>query len=80
MTRLIDRFGVKAVLGRDTLGYGEMALMTYAETAEKLKECYQDRAQYRDEDGNENWVEWAYKNPKKAELLARVMREVMDDG
>lgn len=64
---LIGRFGVKAVLWRDTLGFGEMKRMNEAERVYNAKRANANA---------ENWAEWAKKNPEEAELLARVEKMV----
>jgi len=63
--RLIERFGVKAVLGRDTLSAGEIARMITAENIYKAKQA---------NDKSENWAEWARNNPHAAKLLAETMK------
>lgn len=67
MLRLIDRFGVRAVLGRDTLGAGEMRRML---TAERVVRAYRDRA------GAANWAEWAKDNPDDSRLLIGIERSL----
>lgn len=56
----IDRFGVKAVLGRDVLYWSETRRMI---VAEKVYKAYHSRRQ------SGNWAEWSEKNPVLAKLL-----------
>jgi hypothetical protein len=58
---MIDRFGVRAVLGRDTLRAGEIRRMLYAEA---LIEAYRDREK------STNWATWARENEARSEMLA----------
>lgn len=62
----IDRFGVKAILGRDTLYYGEIRSMIIAEN---IYGAYLARA------NSNNWVEWAEKNPVMAKILFELESE-----
>ena len=61
--RLIDRFGVRSVLGRDELSAGEIIRMIAAENIYKAKQANIH---------SENWAEWAKDNPRLAESLAQV--------
>lgn len=72
----IDRFGVRAVFGRDELSHGEIQRMILAEN---VKNAYLARRNYRDEEKNENWAEWASKHPDDAALLAGVERDLDAD-
>ena len=62
----IDRFGVKAVYGRDELSFGEIQRMI---TAENIHEAYLARSRA------ESWAKWAQDNPEADRLLKQV--EVM---
>lgn len=55
----IDRFGVKAVLGRDVLSNKEIVEMTISEYVRK---AYISRDAYRNEDNKVDWAEWASKH------------------
>ncbi len=56
----IDRFGAKAILGRDTFYYGELQNLIIAEN---IFLAYHSRKK------SENWVAWAEDNPAIATLL-----------
>lgn len=72
--RLIERFGVQAVYGRP-LGYGEMRRISIAES---IARDYQNRSNYRDKSGAENWSEWSAHYPESnARLIAA---EIIDNG
>ena len=72
--RLIERFGVQAVYGRP-LGYGEMRRISIAES---IARDYQNRSNYRDKNGAENWSEWATRfSEANARLIAA---EIIDSG
>ena len=62
----IDRFGVQAVMGRPTLGAGEMQAMIMADN---VRRAWLSRNAYRDKDGNANWAEWAEAYPDLSEIL-----------
>jgi hypothetical protein len=62
----IDRFGVRAVLGRDDLSAGEIRGMIMAENVVNA---------YLSRKASDNWGKWAADNPKMDELLKRI--EVM---
>ena len=72
----IDRFGVRAVMGRDTLGAGEMQAMI---TADNVRRAWLSRAGYRDKDGQQNWAQWAEAYPELSEILVHAMK-VASDG
>jgi hypothetical protein len=59
--QLIDRFGLKAVTGRDVFYFGEMRRMV---RAENIVVAYQNRKRAK------NWAEWSTSNPREAEILA----------
>lgn len=62
----IDRFGVRAVMGRNTLYYGETRRMILAEN---IYNAYHARRR------SENWAEWAEKNPAMAKILFELEKE-----
>lgn len=64
---LIDRFGVKAVTGRDVLGFREMLFMQSAENVYKSKQANID---------SDNWADWAKRNPQAAKTLAEVEKMI----
>lgn len=64
---LIDRFSVRAVLGRDVLYHREMMLMLTAENIYKAKLANMH---------SDNWAEWAKDNPSLAKQLAEVEKLV----
>lgn len=59
----IDRFGVRAVMGRDELAYREIQAML---TAENIISAYYSRSQ------TDNWAKWAQDNPQADKLLKEV--------
>jgi len=61
----IDRFGVKAVTGRELLGYGEISRMRYCELIVSL---------YKSREAAPNWAEWAGKNKAAARVLNEAER------
>jgi hypothetical protein len=61
----IDRFGVKAITGRDVLNYGQIARMRYCENVVK---AFQARERAPD------WVAWVKDNPNVASLLNEAER------
>ena len=65
--RLIDQWGVQAILGRAYIGAGEGRRII---AVKRIVRAVQERDAYRDSDGHENWAAWASKNPADAELLA----------
>ena len=67
----IDRFGVAAVMGRPTLGAGEMQRMI---VADNVRRAWLSRGAYRDKEGNANWAEWAEAYPELSEVLVWAMR------
>jgi hypothetical protein len=67
--RLIERFGTSAVLGREQLSNRELRHMI---SAENVYNAWKSRDAYRDENGAENWVEWAGKHPDLSALLIGV--------
>lgn len=58
---MIDRFGVRAVLGRDILRAGEIRRIIYAEALVQA---------FRDREKSTNWATWAKENGARAEMLA----------
>ena len=73
----IDRFGVQAVMGRPTLGAGEMQGMVMADN---VRRAYLSRDTYRDNEGQVNWSEWTQQNSQLAEILNYAMKAAADDG
>ena len=71
----IDRFGVQAVMGRPTLGAGEIKGMIIADN---VRQAYLSRDLYRDRDGNKNWAEWAREYPQLSEIINEAMRAAED--
>ena len=65
--RLIDQWGVQAILGRAYIGAGEGRRII---AVKRIVRAVQERDAYRDGDGRENWAAWASENPADAELLA----------
>lgn len=43
--------------------------------AANVQVAYRSRSEYRDKDGNENWAEWANKNPALNEILVAAAAE-----
>lgn len=75
--RLIDRFGVQAVMNRPYLGIGEINRIV---TAERIMRLSQSVTEYRDNEGNINWVKWAQDDPKGAADLAEAQKAAADRG
>lgn len=69
--RLIDRFGVQAVMNRSYLGAGEINRILAAERVERL---------LSDKEHQKNWAAWAEKNPEDAEYLTRAMMAAKEEG
>jgi hypothetical protein len=65
LLRMIDRFGVAAVMGRPTLYAGEIGKLRMAET---IANAYYDRQQ------SDNWAAWHTSHPELAALLAEAER------
>jgi len=61
----IDRFGVRAVMGRDTLSYGEISKMRYCELIVNL---------YHSRERAENWAQWVNDNKAQASALNEAER------
>ena len=66
----IDRFGVKAILGRDVLYFGEMQKMI---AAENVYVAYHSRRV------SKQWAEWADKNQKLYKILTEVENTLQDE-
>jgi hypothetical protein len=64
MLRLIDRYGVEAVMGRPYLGAGEIMRMQAAETVVRV---YNERKRYDD------WTRHAREDPEGSAFLNRAM-------
>lgn len=64
--KLIDRFGVEAIMGRPVLGAGEARRILLAE---QIEQAYQSRLQA------ENWSAWASDNAELSKLLNQAMLE-----
>lgn len=71
----IDRFGVVAVMGRPTLGAGEMTRMVMADN---VRNAYLSRSAYRDGNGQVNWSEWTQMHPQLAKILNIAMKAAGD--
>lgn len=67
----IQTYGVEAVMGRPVLGAVEIRRMTAAHNVEV---SYASRKAYRDQDGKENWVEWARAYPQASRILVAAER------
>lgn len=61
----VERFGARAVLGRDTLSAGEIMRMNYCKNVEF---AYHSRARA------DNWAQWAKDNPDLAHVLGEAER------
>ena len=68
----IDTFGAAAVLGR-VMGAGELRRIAFAKNVVR---AYQSRKYHRDQNGNENWVDWTNKHPDLAHILNAAERAV----
>jgi len=67
--RLIERFGVQAILNRPYLGSKELKLMLLAE---RVYNAYKEREKSTD------WATWALSNPVESELLSFARKQVKD--
>ena len=67
----IDRFGARAVTGRETLAAGEIKRMLMAE---QIVSAYQSRK------ASNKWAEWENANPYKSALLKAVEKELHGNG
>lgn len=63
----IDRFGIKAILGRDVFYYGELRRLILAEN---IRDAYRARAK------SENWVTWSTSNPIMAKILVDIEKDL----
>lgn len=64
LARLVERFGTRAILGRETLGAGEVRRML---TAERVVRAYDERQR------SPNWAVWSMEHPGEAELLGQCL-------
>ena len=69
--RLIDRFGVQAVMNRPYLGAGEINRILAAERVERAN---------AEKEKHEDWSEYAKRNTDDAELLAYAMIAAEEEG
>jgi len=53
-------------MNRAYLGAGEMKAMVYVDN---LRTAWRSRENYRDENGQRNWAQWAEAAPELAEIL-----------
>ena len=69
----IDRFGVQAVMGRSTLGAGEIRRMI---ASDNIVHAYESRKRA------DNWATWASANPTQSRILNDAIRlaEDTDNG
>ena len=63
----IERFGVKAVFGRDVLSLGEIQRMLIVDDVVNA---------YRMRKATKNWAEWAERDPYSANLIADIEKEL----
>lgn len=71
VSRLIDRFGVYAVMGRPYLGALEINRIL---SAEKVIQVYHEKEAWS------SWAEWAKANPDDAAYLARAIKVAEEEG
>jgi len=69
--RMIDRFGVQAIMGRPYLGALEIKSIYSAEKVLQL---------YREKERSSSWAEWATVNPEDAAYLARAIKAAEEEG
>ena len=62
----IDRFGLKAILGRDTFYHGELRHMIFAEN---IHTAYHARR------NASSWAEWAERNPVMSKILFEIEKD-----
>ena len=60
LLEMINRYGTRAVLGRDVLRASEIIRMNYCQN---ITAAYQARSQ------TEGWIEWIKRNPELAKAL-----------
>ena len=63
--RRIERFGLKAITGRDIFLFHEYICLI---TADNIVSSYESRAR------SANWAEWAQSNPRMAGILAEATK------
>ena len=71
LAQLIDRYGVKAVTGRDCLGAGEILQIQSAEAVVRL---FHERAK------SQSWGSWAAGNQGGSRFLNRAMKLANEAG
>jgi len=71
MGRMIDRFGVHAVMGRPYLGALEIKSIY---SAEKVLQTHEEKERCTD------WADWAKDNPDDAAFLARAIKAADEEG
>ena len=70
MLRYIDRFGVKAVMGRDVLALHEMRNMLLVESVE---------LSYHSRRASADWGKWAKDHPDNSALLIDIEKQLNAD-
>lgn len=70
----IREFGVKAVMGREVLSYGEIRRMGYVET---IVQAYQSR-ELSTQEGGGGWVKWCGDHPAWVNMLDDAMAAVKE--
>lgn len=63
--RAVEKFGVKAVFGKDTLTPSEITGMRIADTLQRI---------YAQREANKNVAEWTQEHPKEHEFLEAARR------
>ena len=71
LAQLIDRYGVKAVTGRDYLGAGEILQIQTAEAVVRL---------YHEMKSHQSWADWAAGNTRGAQFLMRATELANEAG
>lgn len=67
--RRIDRFGLEAVTGKRVFMFGDFIRLR---VAENIVNAYTSRKQ------SNNWAEWVESNPRAAQILADVEKQIED--
>ena len=73
----VDRYGHKAILGRDTLAASEIVCFN---EARYMVQVWNSREQYRDKNGAPNWSEWSTHNRAAGKYLAALELELNEDA
>ena len=68
-SRVVTRFGAQAIFGGLISAVDALGILE----AERVERAWHTWKNYRDKNGNENWVEWSEKYPGDAKLIAEYL-------